>query len=287
MHPLVSSLFLIAAFLGLSYLIFQRVKFSQYLYSLIGIIVVGTISTSRKRIEFIQQVFKTKALFKIRMLENGSLALPFSCVLFYKGELLLALLLMLAALTLVLVPANVKLNKTIPSPFSRFPFEFTRGFRRFFLLNIVAYVLTYFAIESRNFNLTAFFLLVSFLISATYYSVAEPLYYLWIYQHNPKLLVRHKLLIIFTYSMIPVIPIATSMIIFFPLYYWATLLLLLIGIIYVTLFMFAKYANYPFEMSITDGFIVAASILFPPLSLITIPIFYSRSVKTLNKILSD
>lgn len=276
-----------AAFFGLSYLIFQRIKFPQYIYSLIGIVIVGTISTSRKRNEFIQQVFKTKVFFKIRLLENGSLALPFSCVLFYKGELLLTLLLMLAASTMALVPANAKLNKTIPSPFSRFPFEFTRGFRRFLLLHIIAYVLTYFAIESRNFNLIAFFLLVSFLISAAYYSFAEPLYYLWIYQHNPKLLVRHKLRIIFTYSMIPVIPIAASMFIFFPLYHWLTLLLLLIGIMFVILFMLVKYANYPFEMSITDGFIVAASILFPPISLITIPIFYYRSMKNLNKILSD
>lgn len=219
------------------------------------------------------------------MLENGSLALPFSCVLFYQGELPLGLLLILVALSLILLPASAKLNTVIASPFGRFPFEFTRGFRRFFILFITSYVIVYFAVISNNFNLAGLSLLTTFLVSATYYSTTEPLYYVWVYWNDPKRFIRHKLRIIFVYSIVPAIPIATTMIIFFPPDFWITLLLLLIGTMYVVVFMLAKYANYPFEMSITDGFIVAGSILFPPLLLVIIPIFYHRSLRTLNNIL--
>jgi len=285
-HPIIGALFLLTVFLWLSYLVFLKIKYPEYVYALIGIMFIVFISTT-KRIEFLKQCFRAKEFINIRILENGVTAIPFVFILIYNGSLSLAILFLLIALILTFLPASIRLNRVIPSPFSRFPFEFTRGFRRTFFLHIIIYVFTYFAIESKNFNLSAFFLLVSFLISATYYSFAEPLFYLWIYQHSSKLLIEHKLIIIFTYSMVTVIPIVVSMIIFFPSHYWVILLLLLIGIMYVVLFMLAKYANYPFEISITDGFIVAASILFPPVALISVPFFYYRSMKGLNKILRD
>jgi hypothetical protein len=194
---------------------------------------------------------------------------------------------MLIALAAVFIPVRIKTNITVPTPFGRLPFEFTRGVRKLFALYFIAFFITYFAIEANNFNLGLFLLMVTFILSSTYYSSAEPLYYLWVYYHNPKLFIKHKFRTILIYSLLPGLPITISLFIFFPTYYWVVLIALLVGIMYVVLFMLAKYANYPHEMSITDGVIVAACVMFPPTTLIIIPFFYFRSIKSLSKILHD
>ena len=44
-------------------------------------------------------------------------------------------------------------NLTIPTPFSKKPFEFSTGFRRSFFMFPIAYILTFIAIRVDNFNL--------------------------------------------------------------------------------------------------------------------------------------
>jgi hypothetical protein len=286
MHPLISGLLISIIFFSLSVLIFSKIAFPMYAYCLVGIAFIARIS-SKKRVEFLERCFKENEFYRIRILENGILALPFVCFLIYKNETLLSIGLLLSSFILTLLPVRAKFNITIPTPFGKFPFEFTRGFRRFFLLHFVAYFVTYFAIESNNFNLSIFILLITFLISAVYYSFVEPLYFLWIYNHNPKLFIRHKLRTIFMYSLVLELPIAISLFIFFPAQYWITLIALLIGISYVALFMLMKYVSYPFGVTFADELIVAACVLYPPLILVVAPLFYYRSVKTLSKFLHD
>ena len=258
----------------------------MYVYSLVGFVCL-TYASSAKRIEFLQQCFKESDYYKIRMLENGLLALPFVGFLIYKNEVLLPIGLLLSAFMLPLIPLRTNFNFTLPTPFGKFPFEFTRGFRRFFLFHLLAYFVTYFAIASNNFNLAIFILLAAFLLNAIYFSYAEPLYYVWIYNFNPKLFLRHKLRTVFIYSLVLVAPIAVLLFVFFPFEFWITLIALLVGIAYVVLFMLMKYANYPHEASITEGFVGAACVVFPPLILISAPFYYYRSHKTISNILHD
>lgn len=286
MHPIISSSLIVAIFLSLSWLVFLKVAFPTYLYALIGITLIISISGA-ERTHFLKQCFKAKQYYKIRLIENGGLALPFACFLVYKNAPILSLLFLIIALTLAYIPTWIKPNITIPTPFGKLPFEFTRGFRRFFVLVFASYFIAYFAIESNNFNLGLFLLLATFILSSTYYSPTEPFYYLWIYNHNPKLFIIHKFRTILIYSLLPGFPITISLFIFFPTHYWMILIALLVGIQYIILFMLAKYANYPHELSISDSIILTASVLFPPLMLIIIPFFYYRSVKTLSKILYD
>lgn len=287
MHPLVSTILFVAAFVGLTYLVFSKIQYPEYTFSLIGVLLIAFVSTTTQRIRFIQRCYPSNVFYQIRTLENVGLAIPFAAVLSYQNEILLAIMILSVSFILVFLPFQTVINTTIPSPFGRLPFEFTRGFRRFFVLYFTTYILTYFACESSNFNLAGFYLIITFLISANFYSYAEPLYYLWICKHNPKQFLIHKLKTILIYSLLPALPIVVSMIIYFPSYFWITIALLLIGHLYVQLFMLAKYASYPYEMSITDGFIIAGSILFPPALVFVMPLFYIRSVKSLNNLLRD
>ncbi|OFZ23493.1 MAG: hypothetical protein A3D92_01595 [Bacteroidetes bacterium RIFCSPHIGHO2_02_FULL_44_7] len=285
-HPILAASLIAIAFLSVTYVIFLKVRYPAYVYALVGIVASVYLSNGQ-RSEFLRQCFKTKNYLLIRLLENGSLALPFAAVLIFQGAYLTATLFFVTVLALASLPIQTKISLNLPTPFGRFPFEFTRGFRRYLLLYLLTYLLAYFGIQSNNFNLTGLLFLSTFLISATYFSIAEPVYYVWIYNRGPRHFLYYKLRMILLYSILPGLPLALSLFVFFPTMYWLTLIALLTGVSYIIIFMLAKYASYPYEMSITDGFIVAVCIFFPPFILLALPYFYIRSIKTLSKILHD
>jgi hypothetical protein len=49
----------------------------------------------------------------------------------------------------------------------------------------------------------------------------------------------------------------------------------------------AKYSAYPDEIHLTIGVIIAFTILFPPLILVVIPYFYTKSINNLKFIFND
>lgn len=56
---------------------------------------------------------------------------------------------------------------------------------------------------------------------------------------------------------------------------------------YLTSMIFAKYSSFPKEMNMSQGILIAISFMLPPVLLIFIPLFYSRSIKKLNALLND
>lgn len=285
-HPLFSLIFLIFLFVSLSSLIFTKVKYPAFSYSFIGIVLMIFLSNS-KRITFLKHSFSSKEFYKIRLVENGVLAIPFISFLLYKGQPLLSLFVATIALTLVIIPFSIKSSLTIPTPFGKYPFEFSRGFRRLLILIIVTYILTFFAIRANNFNLSVFILLISFLITSSYYTFIEPVYYIWIHNQNSTRFIRKKITHIIAFTLIPSLPILISIFAFFPSYYWILILGILIGLSYTLLLMLVKYANYPYDVPFKNSVIIFICIIFPPFNIISIPYFYYSSIQNLNKILYD
>lgn len=285
-HPALSFGLLSAVFIGFSELVFSRAPFPEYTYAIVGVILLVLIANS-KRIEFLQHCFKTKNYQKIRLLENTVIIGFFVGFLLYKQAYVVAPVLFLVAILLAFVELKTNVSFTIPTPFGRFPFEFTRGFRRLFPAYFVAYSLSYWAINAHNFNFGLVILLATFLVSATFFSYNEPVYYLWIYSRGPKRFIGKKLRTILLYSFLPGTPIIVTLLLFFPDDYWMIIAGICSGILYIITFMLAKYANYPCELSITDGFITAACIFVPPLMIIVLPLFYYRSLNNLSNLLYD
>lgn len=285
-HPALSFGLLLAAFIGFSELVFLRVPFPAYVYAITGIAAIVLIANS-KRIEFLQHCFKTINYQKIRLLENTVMVSFFVGYLLYQQAFVVAPVLVLIAVFLSFIQLKTNISIVIPSPFGRFPFEFTRGFRRLFFVYFAAYLLSYWAIVANNFNFGLVILLATFLASAAFYSHLEPTYYVWIHSGNSKRFIGKKLRTIALYSLLPSIPVISILFMFFPENYWMIIAGVCSGILYVITFMLAKYANYPHELSITDGFITAGCIFVPPLMLIIIPVFYYRSAKNLRSLLYD
>ena len=67
---------------------------------------------------------------------------------------------------------------------------------------------------------------------------------------------------------------------------WMTTLLVYVGS-YIILgsVVVAKYSSFPHEMNVPQGIMYALSLLFPPLLVVAVWVFYSKSKKRLEPIL--
>jgi hypothetical protein len=182
---------------------------------------------------------------------------------------------------------STNLNVTIPTPFSKKPFEFTVGFRKTFYVFPIAYFLAYISISVGNFNLGVFSMLLIGLTCFSFYSKIENDYFVWNYNLSSKEFLIEKTktcLIFFTLLSLPII-IALSISFFKEIDILIVFLLLCYA--YLTTIIFAKYSSFPNEMNMSQGILIAISFMFPPILLIFIPLFYSQSIKKLNTVLND
>ena len=182
---------------------------------------------------------------------------------------------------------STNLNVTIPTPFSKNPFEFTVGFRKTFYVFPIAYFLTYISVTVGNFNLGVFSMLLIGITCFSYYSKTENEYFVWNYKLSSKEFLIEKTktcLIYFTTLSLPVI-IALSISFFREID--ILIIFILLCYAYLTAIVLAKYSSFPNEMNMSQGILIAISFMFPPILLVFIPIFYSQSVKKLNTVLND
>jgi hypothetical protein len=231
--------------------------------------------------------FGDKIKIQIRILENTILCLPFVLLLLYKSFFLEASMLFLCSLLLSLFTLQSAFHFTIPTPFSKNPFEFSTGFRRSFFLFPIAYALTFMAIKVDNFNLGLFSMLLIFLISMSYYPTPENEFFVWVHADSPRSFLKKKMMVALSYVMLLASPILISILIFYPMEFQKILLLLLIGVLLLLTIILAKYTAYPTEINFPEVIKIALCLFFPPLFVVMIPYLYFKAVANLKYILND
>jgi hypothetical protein len=207
---------------------------------------------------------------------------PFLLFLIYKGEYALSLLILPVAFLTGTLEQNKKLNFTIPTPFYKFPFEFTVGFRKTYLLVLLAYLLVMIAIGVSNFNLGMFAIITLYAVSLTYYTLPEAYYYVWIFTGTEKRFLWYKIKIALFYSLLLCLPAVLLLILSFPdqLLYLGGVMVF--GSLVLIAALLGKYTVYPSEINIPQGLGMAFCIFFPPALLIILPVFYLKSIKQLK-----
>ena len=182
---------------------------------------------------------------------------------------------------------NTNLNVTIPSAFSKKPFEFTVGFRKTFYIFPIAYFLTYISVSVGNFNLGIFSMLVIGITCFSYYSKIENEYFVWNYNLSSKEFLFEKTKTCLIYFSLLSLPIIITLVVYF--YNEINILIVFIFLCYayLTTMIFAKYSSFPNEMNMSQIISIGLSFMFPPILLMFIPLFYSQSIKKLNAILND
>lgn len=269
-----------------SNLLSQRFENWTIIYLLVYVLLINGLS-EKSKIDFIRNVYSKRAVRIIRLIENLLLSIPFVAFLLYSFEQESGLVLVLFGISHSFITRSIKIRFVIPTPFSKRPFEFIRGFRKMFLLLLSLFFLVIISVAYNNINLGIVAFGISFLICMSFHSKPEPQFYLWIHAMSPKEFIRHKLQVLFRETIILTFPMCIILMIgHVELFHWI-LLAEIIGISLVGLNMLCKYASYPQEINLIDGLLIASTFAFPPLIIIIGPLFYSRSLKNLKSILHD
>jgi hypothetical protein len=272
-------------FVGISELFFRRLIAPEYIYPLIGLSFFGVLQNA-ERSEFFKRIYLPQKYQKIRMAEYLLLALPIVIFLLFKAAFLSSVGFLIIALMMRFLPDMKISGQSLPTPFGRFPFEFSVGFRKSFPGFILAAILLGIGLKVDNFNLGMFSLGLVFFIFLGYFSLAEPLTYIRFFTCSKSDFLQRKMKTAALYSIGFALPYALVLGMFYPEKILFIAVLLVLGILYVWAALLGKYAAYPSTLNILQGFALGFSLMFPPLLLLIIPWFYKLALKN-NKILLD
>jgi hypothetical protein len=268
----------------LSFQLFKKTQYADVIYIAIALSQIIKLN-QEVRNNFLKLTYSSIHYLKLRIFENWVISLPFVIFLIYQQNYLFALILLISCVFSVLFVLKNKSNFYLPTPFFKYPFEFTIGFRTNFILYIFAYFLTIMSIVVYNFNLGIFSLIVTIMGCATYFTNSETKFYIWIYSLNPKEFLYTKTKMIVLYTTILCLPILISLCIFFYNKIDIILGIQCLGYLFIYMTMLAKYSIYPEELNIRFGIVIALTIWLPPILILIIPYLYIESTKKLKEIL--
>ena len=283
-QPLLGVALAVLGFIALSKFLFYKTTYANWIYVAAAISVLGNLG-EQKRNDFLKNTFPVERFRQVRIVENITIAIPFLVYLLYEGDYWFALGLSIIAILLATFTFRRVFHFTIPTPFWKFPFEFIVGFRKLFLLVLIGFFLTFQAIQVGNHNLGFFSLGLQFFISLMYYNQPENPYFVWVFKGTSQQFLGKKIATSLICSRI-----STFQVIWRLMFYFTELWLVLIGIqifgyILLLTIILAKYSAFPSEMSLPQVLFYFISLIFPPLFLFTIPMFYKQSSQKLKDFL--
>jgi hypothetical protein len=262
-------------------LIYVKTTYAAYLMSLIYIMVVLSFS-NKKRNDFLKYTYNSKRHGQIRISENILVAFPFVLFMVIIEPNLLALLPLALGVLLSFYNNIGTTNLHIPTPFSKFPFEFSVGFRQYLPIFILQFLLIGIAIKVDNYNLAIVSYGSIFLVMMSFYSKMEAYFFVWVHSQSASLFINNKIKTGLKYSLIvAIIPLITLLIIY-PTYIWISLLVTLVGFSYIIFASILKYAQFPMPFNLINIIITFISIGFPFIMIITIPYYYKKAIKNLK-----
>lgn len=285
-NPVIGYLLGLTGFVLVSIYIFQKTEFARYLVLLASLSFQLKLS-EKNRADFLCSTFGDSKTKRLRIIENMIATIPFSIVLIFNDAFWESATLFVLAIIMASFSFKTEFHITIPTPFSKYPFEFTTGFRKSFYILFFAYALTIIAINADNLNLGIFSMILIYLVSFSYYTKPENEFYVWVHAHTNKTFIFKKLALGTRNVLILNIPILLGLLIFYPKEFGLILLFYFIGIFFFWTIILAKYSAYPQEMNLPEGILIALSIYFPPLLVVFIPYFYRKSINNLKVILND
>lgn len=282
--PILGYILAILLFIGSSIYLFYKTEYAAFIYIFLAVSTLSLLSEI-KRNDFLKTCLTDKNYIHIRLIENSLVTLPFLLFLSYQKEGLFILVLLVIATFMARFQFNNQLNYTLPTPFYKYPFEFTVGFRTAATMIGFAYFLTLMGISVGNFNLGIFGLIVVFLTSFSFYAQPDSQYYVWIFATTPKGFLFDKIKIGLSYLLILVSPILIGLCYYFPEKIFIILIFQGLGMLYLIAVILAKYAAFPRAMNLPETLFLIGGVFFPPFLLFVLPYFYKQSLKKLKPVL--
>lgn len=284
LQPWVGYPLFILAFAGLSAYLFQKTPFAPYLYILIALSIISSRS-EKNRNDFLKMCFHARNYYCTRLAENLLIAFPFTLYMGWEMEWIPVVLLLSLTGLMVFTAHSIQLNFTLPTPFSKHPFEFAAGFRKTIFLQFFACFLTIMAITSGNFNLGVFSLSLLFLVFYSFYIEPEADFYVWVYNKSTAGFLFAKISRALIQSSVLTLPVLITLLLLMEGNWKILLLIQGMGYLLLVAVILVKYASYPDRMYLPYLILLALSIYFPPLLLGLIPFLFIKSNQHLKELL--
>ena len=284
LNPVVGYLLSGAAFACFSLLLFNRTTYAEYFYVFAVLFFMLNLSEQRRN-DFLKICFITKHYRIIRILENLITALPFVIFLLYKQCFSTVLIVIIIGLLTSVSRSKKSFSFVLPTPFFKHPFEVIVGFRNTFYLIFFAYVLSGIALSVDNFNLGVFSLILTLLITSSYFTKPENNLYVWQFNLSPTQFLLYKIKIAIRHSILLCLPIILVLSIFYFDKILILLVCLLLGFAFISSVILAKYSAYPSEFRMLEGILLLWCLYLPPIMVIVTPYLLRKSVNKLNGIL--
>ena len=285
-HPILGYVLGVIAFVIVSIYIFQKTEFAKYLVLLSCFTLLFKFS-EKNRNDFLLSIFGQRRKRIIRVIENFIVSIPFIVILVAQEAYSAAALLLALSCLIAVFSFQADFSFTIPTPFSKTPYEFSTGFRKTLLVFPIAYTLTVVAINVDNLNLGIFSMLLLMITSMGYFVSPENEYFVWIYAETPASFLVKKVWIATKNLFIITIPIILIISIFYPHEIHVLFLFFFLGFLFLWTVILAKYSAYPAEIQLPEGAVMAFCVYFPPLLLVVMPFFWYKSIYKLKLILND
>jgi hypothetical protein len=276
-HPILGVFLLLLFFVLSSLYLFDKTSFAAPVY-----VVVATLyllkNNHAERIFFLKSIYNKQRFYKLRLLENLLTVLPFQGFLLYFSEFVSSFILLLISIITVLSKVILKNEFVLPTPFSKRPFEFLVGIRKYYYIVFVFYFFALMGIIHNNINLGIFAILMIYVLSLSFYTNPEDPYFVWSFNCSPaKFLLKKIGAAVLQSSYLIALPLI-GLGLFYSSEWHVFLLLYFIGLVFLTATILAKYASYPHQMHAPYQFILFLSVLFPVLLIFVFPYFYRKSL---------
>lgn len=284
--PLIAYPLFVILFIFISLFIFVKASvYASWVYTALCIIIIESVG-QQDRTQLLQSLFNRSHYFKIRLIENALVAIPFISFLLYKQAYYFATGLLFISLCFAFIPNYRSFQLSMPTPFKRRPFEFTAGFRsKVLYIPFILFVLAK-SLQVGNANLAVAVLALSFLMCLTYYGTIEDPYFVWIHNKTAQQFLLFKIKQGLINSTLLSLPIFLVVAVVFSETLATILLIQGLGYILVITIILAKYSAFPSNINLPQIILFIICLWLPPMLLIIIPLFYSKAINKLKPILS-
>ncbi len=271
-------------FFLLGHVLLNRGEWTAGLVVFMGLSSVQPLS-GQARNNFLRLLYRGKGYRMVRMAENAIVLAPFVLLLLVESFLRSSIICGAGTLVLCIVGMSMvgwirrpAAGRALPTPFSRQPFEFAVGVRRFWWMLLIVVLLLVQGIRVGNYELSAFTLLLLALTGTQMESETEPGFYVWIHSLTARAFLWRKIRLGVWHQAVLTFPVVLALMVCFPGRWLPSLVIFTLGLLYVILGLLVKYALFPKQIHVGQAFIIALGMIIPPLLLIIIPIYYQRAL---------
>jgi len=281
--------FLVMLLLGLfligSVMVFYKIEQATWAYLLIAFSIMGAGRRSEALDKSIRILYVSADYLRIRVVEVGLKALPFIMFALYQREVYLALGILGLAVLQILFRQKSWTLPILSTPFKRWAFEFVIGFRKYFFLIVLLYLLMAKAVQVGNAQLGLVCMGLLCCLSSAFYLPVEPIRIVWQHNLSPTQFLKRKLAYALLCQLIYVLPVSIVLFFYFPNFRLAVCGIGVMTALVLITVVLAKYSSYPREIGVLQSFIMAFSVGLPLLLPFVWWIFFRQSRRRLEVIL--